>query len=266
MFEARLDQGVLLKKLLEAMKELVSDANFECSPQALSLQAMDTSHVALVQMTLRSDGFAHFRCDRNISMGMNLANMSKCLKCAGNDDIITMKAEDTGDSVTFLFESPGQERHSDFELKLMDIDSEQLGIPDTEYSATVKMPSSEFQRIVKDLSTIGEAVLISVSKDGIKFSTSGDIGSANISVRQNTNVDKPEDATVIDLQEPVSLSFALRYLNSFAKASPLSSQVSLRMSKELPLVVQYRIVDMGEINFYLAPKVDDDDEMDNGNE
>lgn len=43
--------------------------------------------------------------------------------------------------------------------------------------------------------------------------------------RQNTNVDKPEDATVIDLQEPVSLSFALRYLNSFAKASPLSSQV-----------------------------------------
>lgn len=53
----------------QAMKDLVSDANFECSPQALSLQAMDTSHVALVQMTLRSDGFAHFRCDRNISMG-----------------------------------------------------------------------------------------------------------------------------------------------------------------------------------------------------
>jgi proliferating cell nuclear antigen PCNA len=51
------------------MKDLVTDANFECSPAALSLQAMDTSHVALVSMTLRSDGFAHYRCDRNISMG-----------------------------------------------------------------------------------------------------------------------------------------------------------------------------------------------------
>ena len=51
------------------MKDLVSDANFECSPTALSLQAMDTSHVALVSMTLRSDGFSHYRCDRNISMG-----------------------------------------------------------------------------------------------------------------------------------------------------------------------------------------------------
>ena len=45
--------------------------------------------------------------------------------------------------------SPPQERISDFELKLMDIDSEQLGIPDTEYAATVKLPAGEFQRICR---------------------------------------------------------------------------------------------------------------------
>lgn len=39
--------------------------------------------------------------------------------------ILLNQAEDTGDSLTFLFESANQERHSDFELKLMDIDSEQ---------------------------------------------------------------------------------------------------------------------------------------------
>jgi proliferating cell nuclear antigen len=48
------------------------------------------------------------------------------------------------------------DRISDFELKLMDIDSEHLGIPDTEYSAVVRMPSSEFQRICKDLTNIGD--------------------------------------------------------------------------------------------------------------
>ena len=49
-----------------------------------------------------------------------------------------------------------QDKISDFELKLMDIDSEHLGIPDTEYSAVVKMPSAEFQRIMRDLSSIGD--------------------------------------------------------------------------------------------------------------
>ena len=62
---------------------------------------------------------------------------------------VSVQAEDAGDTVTFMFESQGQERISDFELKLMDIDSEQLGIPDTEYAATVKMPANEFARICK---------------------------------------------------------------------------------------------------------------------
>jgi len=97
MFEARLTQGVLLKKLLEAVKDLVTDANFDCSATGFSLQAMDSSHVSLVSMQLRADGFDHFRCDRNLSMGINLANMAKMLKCAGNEDVVTMKVCDGGE-------------------------------------------------------------------------------------------------------------------------------------------------------------------------
>lgn len=48
---------------------------------------------------------------------MNLGNLSKILKCAANDDVITIKADDGGDRVTFMFESPNQEKISDFELK-----------------------------------------------------------------------------------------------------------------------------------------------------
>ena len=152
-----------------------------------------------------------------------------------------------------------QDKISDFELKLMDIDAEHLGIPDTEYAATVKMPSAEFQRICRDLSSIGDTVTISVSKDGVKFSTTGDIGQANITCRQNTSVDAKEEQTTIELQEPVQLTFALRYLNSFTKATPLASTVQLQMSTELPVVVQYLIEEMGYVRYYLAPKIEDDD-------
>jgi proliferating cell nuclear antigen len=108
MLELRLVQGSLLKKVLEAIKDLVNDANFDCSGTGFSLQAMDSSHVALVALLLRSEGFEHYRCDRNLSMGMNLTNMAKMLRCAGNDDIITIKADDGSDTVTFMFESPSK--------------------------------------------------------------------------------------------------------------------------------------------------------------
>lgn len=80
MFEARLIQGSLLKKVLEAIKDLVTDANFDCSVQGFALQAMDSSHVSLVSLLLRADGFDHYRCDRGLSMGMNLSNFAKMLK------------------------------------------------------------------------------------------------------------------------------------------------------------------------------------------
>ncbi|CAI9770785.1 unnamed protein product [Fraxinus pennsylvanica] len=260
MLELRLVQGSLLKKVLEAIKDLVTDANFDCSATGFSLQAMDSSHVALVSLLLRSEGFEHYRCDRNISMGMNLNNMAKMLKCAGNDDIITLKADDGSDTVTFMFESPTQDKISDFEMKLMDVDSEHLGIPEAEYHAIVRMPSTEFARICKDLSSIGDTVVISVTKEGVKFSTSGDIGTANVVCRQNTTVDKPEDATIVEMNEPVSLTFALRYFNSFTKGTPLSNTVTISLSSELPVVVEYKIAEMGHLRFYLAPKIEEDGE------
>ncbi|KAG5546635.1 hypothetical protein RHGRI_018720 [Rhododendron griersonianum] len=253
MLELRLVQGSLLKKVLESIKDLVNYANFDCSATGFSLQVMDSSHVALVALLLRSEGFDHYRCDRNISMGVNLNIMAKMLKCAGNDDddIMTLKADDGSDTVTFMFERD-QHMIADFEMKLMDIDSQHVGIPEVDYHAVVRMPSSKFARICKDFSSIGDTgIVISVTNEGVRFSTRGDFGTLNL---------QPEEATIIEMNEPVSLKFALRYMNSFTKATPLSSTVTLSLFSGLPVVVEYKIAEMGYIRFYLAPKIEEVDD------
>lgn len=52
------------------------------------------------------------RCDRAVSLGLNLANMGKILKCAGNEDIVTLKSQEEGDMLNVMFESPNQVSHS----------------------------------------------------------------------------------------------------------------------------------------------------------
>jgi proliferating cell nuclear antigen len=69
-------------------------------------------------------------------------------------------------------------------MKLMDIDSDQLGIPDTEYDARVTMPAAEFTRIVRDLSLLGESVRIEVSKEGIRFTSEGEAANGNVLLKQ----------------------------------------------------------------------------------
>eukprot|EP01003_Olkasia_polycarbonata_P003622 NODE_236_length_1142_cov_285.586459_g198_i0.p1 GENE.NODE_236_length_1142_cov_285.586459_g198_i0~~NODE_236_length_1142_cov_285.586459_g198_i0.p1 ORF type:complete len:262 (+),score=63.82 NODE_236_length_1142_cov_285.586459_g198_i0:91-876(+) len=260
MFEATLQQGALLKKILEAIKDLVTEANLECNSSALSMQAMDSSHVSLVTLLLKKQGFENYRCDRTISLGINMASMNKILKCAGNDDSITLRSQDDADSVSFVFESKDKDKVSDFQLKLMDIEAESLGIPEQEYKAVVSMSAAEFQRICRDLQMLGDTVNISVTKEGVRFSASGDIGTGNVLVKQGASADKSDESTTIELQEPVSLNFALRYLNTFSKATGLSGNVRLSMAKEVPLLVEYKVGEYGHIRYYLAPKIDDEGE------
>ena len=77
-------------------------------------------------------------------------------------------------------------------------------------------------------------------------------------LKHNTAVDKEDDAVVIEMQEPVELNFALRYLQLFTKATALGPTVSLSMSPEIPIVVEYPVDTMGYIRYYLAPKIDEE--------
>ncbi|KAL1689911.1 proliferating cell nuclear antigen, N-terminal domain-containing protein [Schizophyllum commune] len=189
MLEAQLNEASILKKVLDSIKELVTDANFECNDEGINLQAMDNSHVALVSVKLERVGFANYRCDRPIPLGVNLNSLTKVLKCAKDDDMCTIKASEEADVLNLVYEAKSSDRIAEYDMKLMDIDSDQLGIPDTEYDAQVTMASSEFARIVRDLSQLGESVRIEVSKEGIRFASDGE--SANGSVLLKHSADAP---------------------------------------------------------------------------
>ncbi|GAA5904947.1 hypothetical protein JCM6882_002401 [Rhodosporidiobolus microsporus] len=188
MFEARLESAELLKKILDAVKELVTDANFDCTDEGIKLQAMDNSHVALVSLNLAKSGFEKYRCDRDMSLGMSLASLQKIVKCAGNNDQVTLRADESVDVLALLFEAKKVDRVGEYEMKLMDIDQEHLGIPDTVYDAEISIPSAEFARIIRDLKELGESVKIEVSKEGVRFSADGDIGTAAVTLKPS---DKP---------------------------------------------------------------------------
>ncbi|EJT98289.1 proliferating cell nuclear antigen [Dacryopinax primogenitus] len=342
MLEARLQQASILKKLLDAIKELVTDANFECDEEGLKLQAMDNSHVALVAVELQADGFTEYRCDRPMPLGVNLASLTKVMKCARDDDQVQLKANDNADSLHLLFENEATDRTGEYDMKLMDIDQEHLGIPDTSYDATIALPAGEFANICRNLSTLGESVKIEAGKDGVRFSADGESANGSILLKSSgrATVSKPDagsskkkengvkkekkggnddddevkeededdeiqevkadndddedddeddeeeeeedgkkrkkkqksgpakkqrkqdrdesdDKVYITLNQHVSLTFSLKYLVNFAKSSSLSPRVTLSMSGDVPLLVEYKF-EQGSVRYYLAPKIGDE--------
>merc|ERR1711948_31651 len=251
-------QAVLLKKLVDAIKELCKDVNFDCSEKGLQVQAMDSSHVALVSLLLRESAFAEFKCDRAASLGMNVDSLSKILKICGPQDSLKLRYANDSDIVNFQCETGDADRIADFDLKLMQIESEHMEIPEQQYKVVAKLPSQEFLRICRDLKEFGETMHVKATKEGITFSVRGDVGAGNVMLKPRES-EKPEDKVTLTVHEPVTATFALRYLVNFSKAAPLCGSVELGLGPDAPLLVKYDLenAENGYMQFYLAPKIDE---------
>merc|ERR1712190_392354 len=198
------------------------------------------------------------KCDRPTSLGMNVDSLGKILKMCGPNDSLKLRWQNDAASVNFQCESGDDDRIADFDLKLMQIESEHMEIPEQHYKVTAKMPSAEFQKICRDLKEFGETMQMKASKEGITFSVQGDVGVGNVMLKPR-EAEKPEDKVTLTVHENVTATFALRYLVNFAKAAPLCGQVELGLGSDAPLLVKYDVEkpENGHMQFYLAPKIDE---------
>merc|ERR1711870_78506 len=199
-----------------------------------------------------------FKCDRPTSLGMNVDSLGKILKMCGQNDSLKLRWQNDADLVSFQCESGEDDRIADFDLKLMQIESEHMEVPEQRYKVVAKLPSAEFQKICRDLKEFGETMQIQANKDGIRFSVQGDVGTGNVVLKPRES-EKPEDRVSLTVHESVTATFALRYLVTFAKAAPLCSTVELGLGPDSPLSVKYALenADNGYMQFYLAPKIDE---------
>merc|ERR1719169_331062 len=113
---------------------------------------------------------------------MNVESLSKILKMCSPNDSLKLRWQGGADTVSFQCEG-GDDRIPDFDLKLMQIESEHMEIPEQQYKVVAKLPSSEFQKICRDLKEFGETITINASKDGLRFNVQGDVGSGSVMLK-----------------------------------------------------------------------------------
>jgi proliferating cell nuclear antigen len=66
---------------------------------------MDSAHVSLVSLQLHESGFEEYRCDKPMTLGINLLDFAKILKMAQNNDLLTLKADEENSYLNILFEN-----------------------------------------------------------------------------------------------------------------------------------------------------------------
>ena len=138
------------------------------------------------------------------------------------------------------------------------MDTEHLGIPDTKYNYIITLSSTEFSKICRELYSINETVNIETDKNYIKFYVNNENIGGGFTLEANDSEDLDKQC-IIKNDSLINLAFALRYLNMFTKASSIGQQVTLYISKEFPLMAEYKLAELGVLKFYLAPRISEDE-------
>ena len=138
----------------------------------------------------------------------------------------------------------------------MDIDSDDLYIPDCETVTGINIESKYFQEIIRDFTDIGENVRFIIKKrtntdenQNIELECTGDMTGLRMVLCN-------DDLTLSNLQD-ISLEFSLKNLELFTKGANLNKHVNLEIDSNYPLKMSYQIMETGYINYFLAPRIEE---------
>ena len=198
-------------------------------------------------MLFRSaENFEEYHCPTDMAAGLNMGNMYKLLKSISGADTLVMRMENR-DYIDMLVENPVKKSATNFKLKLLDINEDILGLPDINMNVVTTMPSVDFQRISRDMGNLSHEMNIIREGTKLTLSCQGDFAD------QTTTIEMPESVN------KTGGSFSLKYINLFTKATNMCASVQLMQdsaNENMPIVFRYTIANLGDLRFYLAPKMD----------
>lgn len=239
-------QASAIKAVFEVLKDIINDVNVYFTAAGVHILTLDTARVTLVHMTLGSENFEEYQCPADMVAGLNMGNMYKLLKSISGADTLVMRMENR-DYIDLLIENPVKKSSTNFKLKLLDINEDILGLPDISMNVVTTLPAIDFQRIARDMGNLASEMSIVRDQNKLTISCNGDFA---------------DQTTVIELPETVDRTggiFSLKYVNLFTKATNMCASVQLMQdssNENMPIVFRYTIANLGDLRFYLAPKMD----------
>ena len=239
-------QASAVKAVFEVLKDIINDVNVYFTPKGVHILTLDTARVTLVHMTLGAENFEEYDCPTDVIAGLNMSNVHKLLKSVSGQDTLTLKVSGR-DVMDILIENSVKKSFTNFRLKLLEINEDVLNLPDIHMDVISTMPSIDFQRITRDMSNLSNEMTIIRDENRLELSCMGDFA---------------DQKTVLDFPESVKRTgntFSLKYINLFTKATNMCSSVQLMQdsnNENMPIIFRYTIANLGDLRFYLAPKIE----------
>ena len=260
--------------LFQLLKNWGSYLNLHFEKTRLYIQSMDKSHVCLSSITISSQWFSSYQIKDTTNISLDSTNFAIMMSYALKHNKMEIKFEDedamdpdtifinlSSNTDTMLVDpsvkpkgKKGKEVQNKFdhffELGLIDVEQDTLGIPEVEYDVDFTMKSENFAELINELMVFGSNLNIICSEEVLEFNASGDTGKLKV----NIPIDDLNEYAIAE-GETLDISYSLNHIGKMCLSTKLGQNVSLSISSEYPMAIKYDLGDDSSVAFYSAPKI-----------
>ncbi len=257
MFKAKFKDARIVKGMFEAVSAIISETLLKVDPdKGITLTAMDLSHICLVSLSLVKEDLDEFVADQKYELGINLEDLVKILKRSGSSDEISLIHDPKDKKLLIVMKPKEAKKARKFTISLIDIEGEEINLESLEameFDNKVRMGLKNLDEAIKDAEIFAEVLQVQAAQDKLIFSTTGNIGDMEY-VLEKDELESSELAT-----ESTGI-FAISFLKNILKISAIADKVELELKSEAPLKMIFDILNSSRIMYFLAPRVEEDDD------
>jgi proliferating cell nuclear antigen len=247
-----------IRNMITAIKDILTDATITFTKEGMKIINFDKTHTILVDIMLEAKNFELYKCiPEKIIVCANTLHLFKVISTMSNDDTLSMYIENTDyhDGIVshlgLQYDNGEIKQCYSQKLRLIEPDTDELVVPNVEYSTVINLPTADFQKIIRDMNGISDRIEIRSVGNDLIFSCEGNFASSRIYRSES-------DGNMEFIQKPgadviIQGEFSLKSLSHFIKCTPLCNNLEMYLGNNRPLIVKYNVASLGEIKLCLGP-------------
>jgi proliferating cell nuclear antigen len=255
----------ILKHLAELLRDLLTEGNLECTPEGIRIMCLTVDKTSLVHMRLKckqqtngdkTTGFEKYTCKETLNLGLNMEDYFKIIKLVEKKETIRYFVTDDNRTELAIQRINQEENICNTKyIKLMDINTKPMAIPDIVFDNVIVMNSVRFQKICKEIGTFSDLVEIKSIGKTLYFRAHKANVKQEIMIKP-TNTDTGMEFEVCKNTSDIIVGvYKLKYLESFSKCANFSPTVKIFLQNDTPLIIECEISDLGLIRLCISNMV-----------
>jgi proliferating cell nuclear antigen len=240
----KLDNPRLFSEIISIISELVLEVRMKVSKEGMSIIATDPANVAMVSFKLPSSAFSELEVEKQEVLGVNLENLKAVLRRIKSGSVLIITKQENELKLVI-----NDKVKREFNLALIEIESEEKEIPNLDFTSKIEMASIDFSEIIEDCLVVADSCSFISEPNKFIMSARGALNSFKSEFSS--------DEVNIQAQKANS-KYSLEYLQKMIKATKLTDKTIISFSTDYPLKLEFNTPFI-ELGFILAPRVENED-------